>query len=125
MVEYDVERICEVLIADLHAKKSEADLKISKEFETIYACLDVISSEISSDLQSTDNFNDVVSLRISDLNFFQHDIYNNYKKMFMTYGGKDFCYDPYYNMKNTVHPSFQVHPFLWNAVLKTNMMSLV
>ena len=34
----------------------------------------------------------------------------------MSYGGQDFTYYPYYNHKNTVHPSFQLHPYLNNFV---------
>ena len=30
----------------------------------------------------------------------------------MSYGGQDITYHPYYNHKNTIHPSFQLHPYL-------------
>jgi hypothetical protein len=34
----------------------------------------------------------------------------------MTYGGQDVAYYPYYNHKNTTHPSFQLHPYLNNFI---------
>ena len=34
----------------------------------------------------------------------------------MSYGGQDFTYYPYYNHKNTTHPSFQIHPYLNNFI---------
>ena len=43
----------------------------------------------------------------------------------MTYGGRDFCWDPYYNIKNQTHPTYQVHPYLWNIVKKMNGQSLL
>lgn len=45
--------------------------------------------------------------------------------MFLTYGGQDICYDPYYNIKNKVHSSYQIHPFLWNFVKKIRWQELI
>lgn len=66
----------------------------------------VIMAEISADLDSTKQFTSCVKSSLDRLNFFDHDIYKNYKDMFLTYGGRDFCYDPYYNVKNVTHPSY-------------------
>lgn len=33
-------------------------------------------------------------------------------ELFMSYSGKDFAYYPYFNYKNSIHPSFQIHPYL-------------
>jgi hypothetical protein len=45
--------------------------------------------------------------------------------MFLTYGGRSFCYYPYFNLKNTVHSSYQVHPFLWNFVKREHIYEIV
>jgi len=84
-----------------------------------------ITSEISSDLGTTKKFTSCVKASLDRLNFFDHDIYRKYKDMFLTYGGRDFCYDPYYNMKNVTHPSYQIHPYLWNFVKKLDGNTLI
>jgi hypothetical protein len=84
-----------------------------------------MTSEISADMSTTKEFRSCVIDAISRLNFFDHDIYKKYKDMFLTYGGRSFCYDPYYNMKNVTHPSYQIHPYLWNFVKKMNGDTLV
>lgn len=84
-----------------------------------------MTSEISADMGTTKDFRSCVMDAISRLNFFDHDIYKKYKDMFLTYGGRSFCYDPYYNMKNITHPSYQIHPYLWNFVKKMNGDTLV
>ena len=66
----------------------------------------MISTEISADLDSIDGLEAAVSSKLGELNFFDHDNYNKYKQLFLTYGGQDFCYDQYYNIKNVVHPSY-------------------
>jgi len=45
------------------------------------------------------------------------EIYKQSKRMFQMYSGvTDFAYDPYYNHKNLAHPSYQIHPFMWNFI---------
>src|SRR5574344_1722914 len=34
----------------------------------------------------------------------------------LTYGGLSTCYFPYYNHKNVTHPSYQIHPYLYNFI---------
>jgi len=43
----------------------------------------------------------------------------------LTYGGRDFCYDPYYNINNQTHPSYQIHPYLWNFVEKLDTQTMI
>ena len=62
---------------------------------------------------------------LSTLNFFQLPEYISAYELFKTYGGTSACYDPYYNYKNIAHPSFQVHPFLWNFVEATGVRDIV
>lgn len=78
----------------------------------------IISSEISAYLGRTMKFDTAVMTRLRELNFFNKSQYREKENMFLTYGGLSTCYYPYYNTKNVTHPSYQVHPFLWNFVKK-------
>ena len=71
------------------------------------------------------NFEDVVKARIDELNYFEYDQYRSDYRMFLRLGGKDMCFYPYWNFKNTIHPSYQIHPFLWNFVEKTDTRDTV
>jgi len=59
---------------------------------------------------------DAVSRRLKELYYLDDPAYTRQKEMFLTYGGRSFCYYPYYNHKNVVHSSYQVHPFMWNFI---------
>lgn len=59
---------------------------------------------------------DAVSRRLKELYYLDDPAYTRQKEMFLTYGGRSFCYYPYYNHKNIVHSSYQVHPFMWNFI---------
>lgn len=46
---------------------------------------------------------------------YQNDSQKNAEySILMNYGGQEIAYHPYYNHKNTIHPSFQIHPYLNN-----------
>lgn len=113
------------LLNDVWKKITRANAIINKHKSIINGYVDVISGEISSSLDSIDSFPDVVDEQLSVLNFFEHDIYKKYHQMFLTYGGRDFCYDPYYNIKNQTHPSYQIHPYLWNFVEKLDTQTMI
>ena len=59
---------------------------------------------------------DAVNRRLRELYYFDDPSYIRQKEIFLTYGGRHFCYYPYYNLKNVIHSSYQVHPFLWNFI---------
>lgn len=118
-------QIHRVLLEDVDRKTIAGNIQINYYKEQIQTYVDVVSDEVSSDLDSIAGIEAVVSSRLGELNFFQHSNYNQYKELFLTYGGKDLCYDPYYNIKNQVHPSYQLHPYLWNFVRKIGTDSLV
>ena len=113
------------LINDVLTKTAIGNAIIDKHKNIINGYIDTISSEISNDLDSTDVFSDVVDKQLSTLNFFEHDLYKKYNQMFLTYGGRDFCYDPYYNINNQTHPSYQIHPYLWNFVEKLDTQTMI
>lgn len=54
--------------------------------------------------------------RLKELYYLDDPEYLRQKGLFLTYGGRSFCYYPYYNFKNITHSSYQVHPFIWNFI---------
>ena len=68
---------------------------------------------------------DAVNKRLRELYYFDEPSYIRQKEMFLTYGGRSFCYYPYYNFKNVVHSSYQVHPFLWNFIRREAASNVV
>lgn len=124
-IEYHVAQLKNDLVNNVLKKIAIANTIISKHKNIINSYVNVISSEVSSSLDSTEPFPDVVNQQLSILNFFEHDIYKKYHQMFLTYGGRDFCYDPYYNIKNQTHPSYQIHPYLWNFVEKLDTQTMI
>lgn len=77
-----------------------------------------IEQQISGSLGLSSGFEETVENRIAELNYFEYDQYKSDYRMFLRLAGKDFCFYPYWNFKNTIHPSYQIHPFLWNLVEK-------
>lgn len=61
-----------------------------------------------------------------ELNYRDDTRYANAEKMFKTYSGvyeagdpaRRVAHDPYYNLKNQTHPSYQIHPFMWKFIEK-------
>lgn len=129
-IEVRVVALYDALYDDIATKAAAGMQKIFRDkalITNVYGdgYVDIMTVEISSDMDTTKDFKSCVKDAISRLNFFDHDIYRKYKDMFLTYGGRRFCYDPYYNMKNVAHPSYQIHPYLWNFVKKMNGDTLV
>lgn len=50
------------------------------------------------------------------------DIYNAKKQIYLKYNGTDIGYDPYYNYKNQAYSSYQIHPYLYNFIEKSNII---
>jgi len=65
-----------------------------------------------------------VGKRLGELSYFDDPSYLRQKEMFLTYGGRNFCYYPYYNIKNVVHSSYQVHPFIWNFIKRDDIYGI-
>lgn len=124
-IELHVAQIQQALLDDVTSKTQRANYQIWLVKQRINRHIDVISSEVSSSLSDMTYLDQCVSARLSVLNFFESGTYQDYQKLFMTYGGRDFCWDPYYNIKNQTHPTYQVHPYLWNVVKKMNGQSLL
>lgn len=124
-IEMQVAQIQQALLDDVATKTQRANYQIWLIKQRVNSYVDIISTEVSASLSSMDDLDQCVSARLSSLNFFEDDVYKSYQKLFMTYGGRDFCWDPYYNIKNQTHPTYQVHPYLWNIVKKMDGQSLL
>lgn len=125
-LEAQLSTILETLLETIVQRTNLANSIINQNKQKIWRYVDSISTEISADL-GIDGITlpESVDAKLSSLNFFQHPIYNKYRKLMLTYGGREFCYDPYYNIKNQTHPSYQVHPYLWNIVKKIQGQTLL
>lgn len=124
-IELDLDAILQALVNDVIKKTNVAITEITKHSLIVQQCIENISAEVSASLGVNINFDTCVKSKIAELNFFDHDIYKNWVDVFLTYGGQPFCYDPYYNMRNVTHPSYQVHPYMWNYVKKMQGDSLI
>lgn len=47
--------------------------------------------------------------------------YDAQREIFLKYSGMDIGYDPFYNYKNLTHSSYQIHPYLYNFIEKSNL----
>lgn len=124
-VENQVQRLENHLVSDMSKKYEDAMTLFTQEKDHVLELNDCISSEISAYLSSNETFDSRVNARIAEMNFFESQQYKDYMQLFLTYGGKDFCYDPYYNIKNKTHASYQIHPFLWNLKKKLDTDTLI
>ena len=125
-LEPEMSGVYQFLIEDIDRKTRAANLLVDVEKETVDGYARTLSAEISASLSSTDNFADLAQRRIDFLNFFEDDQYKYRNGLFLTYAGRDYCYYPHYDTTNMTHPSYQVHPYLWNFVAKDeNLVSLL
>lgn len=67
---------------------------------------------------TTASMSALIEGKIDEIDFYNNQSYINDDLLLKTYGGLSDSYDPYYNHKNKTHPSFQVHPFMYNFVEK-------
>lgn len=85
--------------------------------------LGVIVASLTDYLPTDTEFDLAVNMRLVDLNFLNDDYYKFNRDIMLTYGGQSFAYYPYYNYKNTTHPSYQIHPYLWNFIERNNVVT--
>lgn len=116
-IEECIKDITQKLIDSIDYNKSVGQLSVDSIInDSIIKSVSILSSKMPQD--TTDNFIELSQKAIDGLNFFNNDQYNEDKKIYLTYGGQEFAYYPYYNLKNKTHSSYQIHPFLWNFVEK-------
>lgn len=48
--------------------------------------------------------------------------YDKSHEIYLKYNGTDIGYDPFYNYKNTAYSSYQIHPYLYNFIEKSNFI---
>lgn len=124
-VEWYIDGLINVLTKDIVDKTEYGMNQININKSKIFGYIAIMYSEIVDDIFTKNGFEPSVKAALARLNFFDHEIYQKWKATYLTYGGKDICYDPYYNIKNQVHASYQVHPFLWNLVKKASTDTLI
>lgn len=125
IVEKYIEQMSNALLQDVLNKTENGNYQINTRKQNIFDCIGIIYSEIKQDIFTQNGFVQSVKSALSRLNFFDHDIYKKWHQVFLTYGGKQQCYDPYYNIKNQTHSTYQIHPFLWNLVQKASTDTLI
>lgn len=52
----------------------------------------------------------------------QQSFYDESHEIYLKYNGTDIGYDPFYNYKNEAYSSYQIHPYLYNFVEKSNLV---
>lgn len=76
------------------------------------------------DLLLTQKLNAVIEDFQSDIVYISSQIpfYDKSYEIYLKYNGTDIGYDPFYNYKNTAYSSYQIHPYLYNFVEKSNLL---
>ena len=65
----------------------------------------------------TVSFEQIINDIIEKLEYNDKFEYEYSKELFKNYSGLvGVATDPYYNLKNQTHPSYQIHPFMWNFI---------
>lgn len=67
--------------------------------------------------QIIDDFRDEINYISSQIPF-----YDTSHEIYLKYNGTDVGYDPFYNYKNLAYSSYQIHPYLYNFVEKSNII---
>lgn len=99
-------------------------------FNKVETELDTVRNSVSAlrkDIVTVDDtygrtVQSLIEERIRFYDITQDEQYNDKYSMFLTYGGQEVCYYPYFNYKNITHPSYQIHPYLWNFVTKEDFI---
>jgi hypothetical protein len=58
----------------------------------------------------------------TELSTIQSNHYTKQKEIYLKYNGTEIGYDPFYNYKNMAYSSYQIHPYLYNFIEKTNLV---
>ena len=97
----------DALRTDVDEKTEHAYKVAQDEFDELLApAAENIIHKISPYQNSLYKLPDAVSKKLKELYYLDDPSYLRQKELFLTYGGRSFCYYPYYNLKNTVHPSY-------------------
>lgn len=112
-----VELMYDALQTDVDEKTYRAYSVAENEYlDSVSPAASELIARLAAYSDSAYRLPDAVNRRLRELYYLEDPSYLRQKEMFLTYGGRSFCYYPYYNIKNVVHSSYQVHPFLWNFI---------
>lgn len=91
--------------------------------DEVRARFDIIESYLSDILGEKYDFGEKAQEKVDELNFLNSRQYTDPKGMFNRYTGIPGVSDQVaVNHKNKTHPSYQVHPFLWNFIERDDSM---
>lgn len=82
-----------------------------------------LKTDLSSKQQLPNALQDVIKKMENDQTYVssQISVYQANKEIYLKYNGTDIGYDPFYNYKNQTYSSYQIHPYLYNFVEKSNI----
>lgn len=98
-------------------------VQTSKLINAISSDYSNLISDDSSQLLITklDNMNSELSILETNIdNNLDH--YNKSREIYIKYNGTEIGYDPFYNYKNQAYSSYQIHPYLYNFIEKSNVV---
>ena len=116
---------------DAFETSSQRCIKVKCVQDPEYILTQILIALCYSYLKSDSASIDLLPIRLEKLiQFFKNrsdyieqnrEFYSSQKRTFLQYSGTEFGDDPYFNHKNLTHPSYQIHPYLFNFVKKTNL----
>lgn len=70
-----------------------------------------------------DKFDSLADQLSNEINYIESnkDHYDESHQIYLKYNGTEIGYDPFYNYKNMAYSSYQIHPYLYNFIEKSNI----
>ena len=115
-LEIELDDLKDQLIASVEELRDAGNQKIVALMDDLRYYIDILKNYIPGKLSSMTKFEDEISSKIDELDYFKWDDYKDNYEIFRTYIGSSDGYEPFYNHKNITHASYQIHPFLWKFI---------
>ena len=115
-LEIELEELKNTLIASVEDLRDAGNQTIQELMDDLRYYIDILKNYIPGKLGYTTKFEEEISGKISELDYFAWSDYNDNYEIYKTYSGSASGYEPFYNHKNTTHSSYQIHPFLWKFI---------
>lgn len=97
------------------------------EYKKSIELIEKLQEFLASDIDKTDFITSLIEeykARLQKARAFiesKREQYEIQKEIYLKYNGTLVGYDPFYNFKNKTHSSYQIHPYLYNFVEKSNV----
>lgn len=99
------------------------------EYQNMMNLIDIsrmkyLYNELSTEILLLDKFDEIKNKLNSDIDYISVQMPHYYaqKEIYLKYNGTSIGYDPFYNHKNLAYSSYQIHPYLYNFVEKSNII---